>query len=243
MSTSEPNPVDALISAVIGSAQQRSFEVTHEPEQLSQSGTKSATIQQTFSQSAETSSEFRPEMETIPPPVGMFIKSHSSYAIQIGRLGGELVSGEWEDDYYSTLISQWHGYQQYAAIARTWLLSDFSDDLNLFLVGPTGSKDEREWQNFSRVIERNDLVCRKLLWLPSSNNHEWTTELSVFLERTFLAEPWKGDATTSGVNLDALSDSMADFETWREILERAEFRSGTLNPTALVKALLEEPNE
>jgi len=243
MSTSEPNPVDTLISAVIDNAQERSFGITRDPEQLSQSRTKSASIRDALSQSAATSSEFRPEMETIPQPVGMFIKSHSSYAIQVGRLGGELVSGEWEDDYYSTLISQWHGYQQYAAIARTWLLSDFSDDLNLFLVGPTGSKDEREWQNFSRVIERNDLVCRKLVWLPSSNDHEWATELSAFLERTFLAEPWEGAATTSGVNLDALSDSMDDFEAWREVLERAEFRSGTLNPTALVKALLEEPSE
>lgn len=243
MSTSEPSPVDALISAVINNAQERSFGVSRNPEELSQSRTKSASMRDSLSQSAETSSEFRPEMETIPPPVGMFIESHSSYAIQVGRLGRELVSGEWEDDYYSSLISQWHGYQQYAAIARTWLLSDFSDDLNLFLVGPTGSKDEREWQNFSRVIERNDLVCRKLVWLPSSNDHEWAIELSAFLEQTFLAEPWKGLATTSGVNLDALSDSMADFEAWREVLERPEFRAGTLNPSALVKALLEETSE
>lgn len=243
MSTSEPNPIAALTSAVIENAQQRSFEVTRTPNELSQSRTKSASIQEVFSQSTAASSEFRPEMETVPEPIGMFIKSHSSYAIQVGRLGGELVSGKWEDDYYSTLISQWHGYQQYAAIARTWLLSDFSDDLNLFLVGPTGSKDEREWQNFSRIVERNDLVCRKLVWLPSSNDHEWATELSVFLERTFLAEPWKGSATTSGVNLDALSDSMDDFEAWREVLERVEFRSGTLNASALVNALLEEPSE
>ena len=243
MSTSEPSPVVALVSAVFESARLRSFKVTRDPEQLLHSKTMSASIQGTFGKSGEASSGFRPEMETIPPPVGMFIKSHSSYAIQIGRLGGELVSGEWKDDYYSSLISQWHGYQQFAAIARTWLLSDFSDDLNLFLVGPAGSRDEREWQNFCRVIERNDLVCRKLVWLPSSNDHEWPAELSAFLERTFLAEPWKGDATTSGVNLDALSDSMADFEAWRDILERAEFRSGTLNPTALVKALLEEPSE
>jgi len=243
MSTSEPNPVDALISAIINNAQERSFGITRDPEELSQSRTKSASIRVTVSQSAGARLEFRPEMETVPLPVGIFIKSHSSYAIQVGRLGRELVSGEWEDEYYSTLISQWHGYQQYAAIARTWLLSDFSDDLNLFLVGPTGSKDEREWQNFSRVIERNDLVCRKLVWLPSSNDHEWASELSAFLERTFLAEPWRGGATSSSISLDALSDSMADFEAWRKVLERAEFRSQTLDATALVKALLEEPSE
>ena len=236
---SEPNPVDALLSALLANAQERSFEVTQDPHELMQARTKSASISNILNQSTISSAEFRPEMDTVPRPVGMFIKSHSSYAIQVGRLGSELVSGEWEEDYYRTLISQWHGYQQYAAIARTWLLSDYSDDLNLFLVGPIGSKYEREWQNFSRVIERNDLVCRKLVWLPSSNDHEWSTELFAFLERTFLAEPWKGAATTSGVNLDAMSDSLADFEAWREVLEKPEFRTGVLNPTALVEALLE----
>lgn len=243
MSLSEVNAVDALLSAVIDNALQRKFKVTRGPIELSQTRTKSAAIRDNLIHTDKTSSEFRPEMETIPPPTGLFIRSHSSYAIQIGRLGRELVTGEWEDEYYSGLISQWHGYQQYAAIARTWLLSEYSDDLNLFLVGPPGSFDELEWQNFARVIERNDLVCRKLVWLPSVNIHNWTTELSTFLERTFLAEPWKGEPILSGVNLDALSDSMGDFEAWRSVLLREEFRSGTLNPAALVKALLEESGE
>ncbi|WP_146597744.1 ABC-three component system middle component 1 [Novipirellula aureliae] len=178
-------------------------------------------------------------MDKIAAPVGLFIKNHSSYAIQIGELGRELITGEWDDEYYGELISQWHGYQQYAAIARTWLLSDFSDDLNLFLVGPSGSKDEREWQNFSQIIERNDLVCRKIVWLPGKNDHNWSKELEEFLERTFLAEPWKASGATSGINLDALSDSMSDFEAWREVLERPEFKSEPVEHDALVSALLE----
>tara|TARA_R110002167_G_scaffold148524_2_gene341503 strand:- start:15927 stop:16658 length:732 start_codon:yes stop_codon:yes gene_type:complete len=243
MLPSDPSPITALILAVIGSAQQRSLQVTRDPEQLTQTRTKSASIQDTFNDATDATSQLRPEMANVSAPVGIFIKSHSSYAIQIGMLGGELITGEWEEDYYSELISQWHGYQQYAAIARTYLLSDYSDDLNLFLVGPAGSNDEREWQNFSQVIERNDLVCRKLVWLPSKNDHEWMTELSAFLERTFLAEPWTGSATTSGINLDALSDSMAYFDAWREVLERPEFRTEPLDHTALVKALLEETSE
>lgn len=239
MSTSEPKPIDALIAALVECAARRKFQVTRDPEQLSQIRTKSASIQPAFGDGSETGSQLRPEMAKVAAPIGMFIKSHSSYAIHIGQLGGELVTGEWEDDYYRKLISHWHGYQQYAAIARTWLLSDYSDDMNLFLVGPPGSKDEIEWQNFAQVVERNDLVCRKLLWLPGKNNHEWSTELSGFLDRTFLSEPWKGTATTSGINLDALSDAMAELDAWRGVLERPEFRSEPIDHASLVNALLE----
>jgi hypothetical protein len=239
MSLPDPHPVDALVAAIVECASRREFEVTRDPAELSKKQTKSASISPAFGEDLEARSQIRPEMAKVVAPIGMFIKSHSPYAIHVGQLGRGLVVGEWEDDYYSELISQWHGYQQYAAIARTWLLSDFSDDMNIFLVGPAGSKDETEWQNFAQVVERNDLVCRKLLWLPGKNDHEWSNELVAFLDRTFLSEPWKGTATTSGINLDALSDTMDDFDTWRKVLERPEFRIEPIDSAALVKALLE----
>jgi hypothetical protein len=239
MSVSEPQPVEALVSALIARAAQRKFAVTRDPKELSQTQTKSASVQLAFGENSTPKAQLRPEMEQVKPPVGMFIRSHSHYAIQIGQLGRGLVTGEWEDAYYSELIEQWHGYQQYAAIARTWLLSDYSDDLNLFLVGPAGSKDESDWQSFSQVIERNDLVCRKLLWLPGKNDHEWASELAAFLDRTFLSEPWKGTATTMGVGLDPLAESMGSFDAWRVVLERPEFRTEPIDHDLLVKALLE----
>ena len=235
----EPNPIVALSSAVIDCAMQRSYSVNLNPEELSKTRTKSVSFQKSNTEHTSASTQLRAEMAKVPAPVGLFVKSHSSYAIQIGRLGGELLTGVWEEEYYGELISQWHGYQQYAAIARTWLLSDYSDDLNLFLVGPVGSKDETEWQNFAQVIERNDLVCRKLVWLPGKNDHEWSIEMGEFLDRTFLAQPWKMSEVALGISLDALSSTMKDFVAWREVLERPEFRSELLDHGALVAALLE----
>ena len=243
MSSSEPKPINALISALTKSAKLREFELTLQPVELSQTRTKSSSFMSAFGENPVSDTQLRPEMKNVVSPYGMFIKSHSSYAIQIGQLGGELVVGDWEEDYYRALISQWHGYQQYAAIARTWLMSDFSDDMNLFLLGPAGSKDEIEWQNFAQVVERNDLVCRKLLWLPGKNEHEWSTELSTFLDRTFLSEPWKGTATTSGISLDVLADTINDFDEWLEVLQRPEFRNEPIDSSAFAKALVEASAE
>lgn len=239
MSTLDPNPVSAIVSAIVQNCNIRGFGVVKEPDELAKSKTKSATMKESLSDSSNPGESLRPEMREISPPTGLYVESHSSYAIQFGQLEIKLTPGEWDDAHRETLLSRWHGYQQYAATARTWLLSNYSDDLNLFLVGPPGSKDEAEWRNFSEVIERNELVCRKLVWLPSKNEQEWPAQIDEFIERTFLAEPWRGSHRSKAANLDALSASTDEFSSWLEVLDRPEFRSESRDYDDLVKALLE----
>ncbi|WP_143549309.1 ABC-three component system middle component 1 [Rhodopirellula bahusiensis] len=239
MLTLDPQPVAAIVSAIAQECSVRGFELVANPEELVKSKTKSATMKDTLSGTTNKKTPLRPEMKDIAPPAGLYIESHSSYAIQVGQLEVKLTPGEWSNAYRDLLLSRWHGYQQYAATARTWLQSNYSDDLNLFLVGPPGSKDEAEWRNFSEVIERNELVCRKLVWLPSKNEQEWPAQIDEFIERTFLAEPWKVAHTSKSANLDALSGASDDFSSWQKILERPEFRSESRDHDDLVKALLE----
>lgn len=235
----DPQPVVAMLTAIAEFCEVRGFDVVFNPDELAKSKTKSALMKESLMGSTSNDELLRPEMRDIDAPSGLFVESHSSYAIQIGQLEAKLTIGDWDDVYRQVLLSRWHGYQQYAATARTWLLSNYSDDLNLFLVGPPGSKDEAEWRNFSEVIERNELVCRKLVWLPSKNEQEWPSQIAEFIERTFLAEPWKTSHIGQPANLDALSKSTDDLAIWQQVLERPEFRTEARDYDELVKALIE----
>jgi hypothetical protein len=68
------------------------------------------------------------------------------------------------------------------------------DDVVLLLSVPAG---DPPWQNVAAAIERNDLVCRKLVWLPPQ-------DLGMFLARTFLARPWVEDSPATTPELDIL---------------------------------------
>ncbi|MDF1812490.1 MAG: hypothetical protein P1V20_09750 [Verrucomicrobiales bacterium] len=216
----------------------RNFSVNSNPPELSKTETKSSSIQIKENELKDRILPKRQELEQVQPPLGLFVESHSQYAIQIGILDRNLITGDWNEKYRQDVIRNWHGYQQYAAIARTWLLSNHNDDLNLFLVGPAGSFHEPEWQNFAEIVERNEIVCRKVVWLPSKNEDSWETEIESFIERTFLAQPWAYGAPTESPKLDALSDSISDLGTWRKVLDLPEFRSDNRDYNDLVAELL-----
>lgn len=240
MSTHRPNPIETLATAILEQCEARELQYVKQPEELSKDITRSAALQGKLQESSDEAQrrQTRNELNDIASPYGLFVKSHSSYAIQIGQLDDDLMTGEWQADYRQKLLRRWHAYQQYAAIARTWLLTDYSDDLNLFLVGPIGSGDEAEWKNFCEVIERNELVCRKLVWLPKKHEEGWSDEVEAFLERTFLAEPWEQGSSRRSTQLDALSDSADNSRSWLEILDRPEFRTESRDYDALVKEIL-----
>jgi hypothetical protein len=40
------------------------------------------------------------------------------------------------------------------------------------------------------VIERNERICRKLVWLPPADCEDYEASLNAFMKRTFLAFPW-----------------------------------------------------
>jgi hypothetical protein len=257
---SKPDPVKFLADGIEKYCVRKGFAITRDPVELLKTQTKSSDMQSrlriekerqntdlrtdTFAAiEQESKSSHWQQMNEIKRPIGFYIKTHSSYAVQIGMIDDTEIIGDWPEEYRSRMIRRWQGYQQFAAIARTWLSAQYSDDLNLFLVGPIGSSEEPEWRNFSEAVERNELVCRKLVWLPSKDDATWSEEIDRFIKRTFLAEPWYRADGKVGVPLDSLSDVYTDFENWLAVIDRPEFTGIDRDYDALVTALLEASKE
>ena len=125
-----------------------------------------------------------------------------------------------------------------AAIARLWLPAETSEDLNLYLVGPSGSDTRMQWRDIAAEIERDERVCRKLVWLPPVTASEQEDSLAHFLSRTFLARPWKDTGAPGEHDIDRLrnlgskltSDDAprATIEEWLRILQTPQSDSNDL---------------
>jgi hypothetical protein len=100
-------------------------------------------------------------------------------------------------------------YHNQAAITWSWLGRQ-GEDLLLFLVGPPGSDYDESWKRAGREIERNERICRKLVWLPPATGNDHTSSLRMFLDRTFLARPWLQHPRTSQGELDRLAHLFSD---------------------------------
>lgn len=118
-----------------------------------------------------------------------------NHAVLIGDLGSDIIDAQ----------SQWHRFMNQAAIARSWLPPETSEDLNLFFVGPDGSDEMKEWREIAARIERDERVCRKLVWLPPAEISDQQSSVNQFLTRTFLARPWKDAEGPSERDIDRLS--------------------------------------
>jgi hypothetical protein len=78
-------------------------------------------------------------------------------------------------------------YRNQASIARSWLGVE-GPNLQLFLIGPEGALNDRNWLQLAAMIEADDRICRKLVWLFDQAP---TIESAVqFLGRTFVGTPW-----------------------------------------------------
>jgi hypothetical protein len=102
--------------------------------------------------------------------------------------------------------SDWRQYYTQAAVARSWM-GDKEIDLCLILIGPPGSALQEKWQRFARSMDRDESVCRKLVWLPSVDESPATIrkEAERFIDRTFLAQPWVPRTDLIQHDLDALN--------------------------------------
>ncbi|WP_437923762.1 ABC-three component system middle component 1 [Sorangium sp. So ce291] len=112
-------------------------------------------------------------------------------------------------------------YLERAAKVRTWLDAARKENLYLFLVGPRGSTDLREWRDVQHRIERDERICRKLVWLPPEEESLLERDARRFCERTFMARPWKG-AFGDAEELDPLRVVLAAAQvpvTWYDVLE------------------------
>lgn len=121
-------------------------------------------------------------------------------------------------------------YRNQALIARSWVGNE-ATSLSLFLVGPLGSKDDQDWNDWALEIELDEKVCRKIVWLlPASPTDQDARE---FLQGTALAQPWKHHESIAAEKLDSLAELELP-EQWLEI-----FQNESLGPDDVVRELIE----
>lgn len=106
------------------------------------------------------------------------------------------------DASYELVREQLRRYHNQATIARSWLAAD-SPNLQLFLAGPEGSAGNSEWRDVAALVEADDRVCRKLVWLPRAEPDQ--SDAHQFLGRTFLASPWATQPERGAARLDWMS--------------------------------------
>lgn len=84
-------------------------------------------------------------------------------------------------------------------VARSFMLEREVINAHLFLcaTSPTPSGD---WKRLVDLLERDETVCRKVVWVPQSTDVQGSFD--TFLGRTFLAMPWANSESVSGAPLD-----------------------------------------
>lgn len=84
-------------------------------------------------------------------------------------------------------------YRNQCVVARSYLASNETLDLQLMLLGPRASERQEAWRALALMVERDDRVARKLAWLRPENYESDEASFADFLKRTFLARPWEVD--------------------------------------------------
>ncbi|MGY0794229.1 hypothetical protein ACW7BJ_33195 [Azospirillum argentinense] len=105
-----------------------------------------------------------------------------------------------------------------AAIDWSWL-GRAGDDLLLILVGPPGSDTDDAWKHAREVVERNERVCRVLVWLPPAPELGglWQKSLDSVIDRTFLVRPWLPDKKVGDVNENRDDVISAPLDPWARL--------------------------
>jgi hypothetical protein len=95
-------------------------------------------------------------------------------------------------------------------VARSYLSTNETLDLQLMLLGPRASEGLAAWRALALMVERDDRVARKLAWLRPEDPLRDEESFADFLKRTFLARPWvHGEGQFEDVQLDELSGAGA----------------------------------
>lgn len=122
-----------------------------------------------------------------------------------------------------------------AAKARSHL-GPKKENLLLFLVGPACPAGDPNWTDIVYEVERDERICRKMVFLPPPAEGDVDAEIGWFISRTFLARPW--ERSTAQTDLDPLLTTLNDTSdippAWIPIIRRGEG-----DASALVDQLLE----
>jgi len=122
-------------------------------------------------------------------------------------------------DLRDNFISQVESQLQKVLKFRQQLSQAMVNDLNvIFVLEPTESNC-KTLNDLSNEIERDDRVCRKLVWLKG----QYGKPVESFLDRTFLARPWTSASPATadallpltdglGISNDELFDALMDEE-------------------------------
>lgn len=181
------DPMDLFKKVLIDEAIQRGWQVRETAKELLANTYRSTKVARQFSSEPydEREGYVQNDVEAV---------SLDFCNVLIGFLGDDAHG--WED-----CLKRHHAQ---AAIARSWLDGKAEVDLYLMLVGPLGSAGQSLWQDAASSIERDERICRKMVWLPADDQALATRDLKKFFERTFLAQPWLTETSQDQQDLDSL---------------------------------------
>lgn len=100
---------------------------------------------------------------------------------------------------HDALMSDLRAAHNQMIIARSFMRSAQVIDSHILFVA-NEPPSETDWKQQMDLIERNETVCRKLVWMPLSTDLDSSFQL--FRDRTFLAQPWLGASQHSDAPLD-----------------------------------------
>mgnify|MGYP001813674489 CR=1 FL=1 len=139
-------------------------------------------------------------------PTDLPIECH---AIRIDRFS--IVLGVLPDvPAMEAVIETLRRFRNQCVVARSYLGTNETLDLQLMLLGPRASERQEAWRALALLVERDDRVARKLAWLRPEDPKRDDESFSDFLKRTFLARPWvHAKGKFEDVALDELSRTNA----------------------------------
>lgn len=95
-------------------------------------------------------------------------------------------------------------------IARSYMARTEVINAHIFLCAVSPSIDA-DWRTVIDIAERDESVCRKVIWLPDPNNLDGS--YAEFRARTFLAAPWEVVAERHDAPLDRVQGLAATLLT------------------------------
>jgi hypothetical protein len=113
-------------------------------------------------------------------------------------------------------------------IARSYMRAEEVINAHIMLC-VTDTNAQADWRRIIDLAERDEAVCRKVVWMPEADAVD--TSYEAFVARTFLAQPWRSLDTVCNAPLDhnqGLAErilvkhglSQAAAERWTVLAER-----------------------